>query len=113
MCWTQRYTQLISSTCGTSISVQIVGSTILNGGAPSDYLAMLRRLCGRFAILPPSHVISDGLKITTLAPVESGGFADVYRGTYNGNTVAVKVFRPCAISQLAKMRKVSSLGPTV
>lgn len=38
-----------------------------------------------------------------------GGFADVYRGSYEGQLVAVKVFKPCSPSQLVNIRKVCEL----
>lgn len=39
-------------------------------------------------------------------PVEQGGFGDVYKGTYNGKPIAVKVIRPESLNDVPVMRKV-------
>lgn len=73
----------------------------------ASYLKIMRKICGRCGILPTSHIISEGLVITTERPITSGGFADVFRGTWKGVLVAIKVFRILSTDRLDKMRKVS------
>jgi len=69
----------------------------------------LQKLCGAFCLLPNSHVISDGLEITSSSPVASGAFADVYQGTYRGRSVAIKTLRLPEVGEqeLVHLRKVS------
>lgn len=55
-------------------------------------------------------MISDGLEITSEFAIESGGFADVFKGTYKGTSVAVKVVKSCRADRLVKMRRVSFLA---
>ena len=38
-------------------------------------------------------MLSEGLELTDGVPYARGGFADIWRGTYNGSQVAVKVLR--------------------
>jgi hypothetical protein len=71
---------------------------ILTGGGIADeergvFLAILQKLCGACCLLPKSHEISDGLEIISPSPVAGGGFADVYKGSYNGLPVAIKMLR--------------------
>ena len=60
----------------------------------------LRKLCGQFGALPTQYDISkrdpdsdDALKLISKHSMARGGFADVWLGQYEGQTVAVKVFR--------------------
>ncbi|EMD33057.1 hypothetical protein CERSUDRAFT_118131 [Gelatoporia subvermispora B] len=55
---------------------------------------LLRRICGVNHIIPKSFTLhSDTIQLLSDRPEASGGFADVWRGMYNGRTVAFKVFR--------------------
>ena len=70
-------------------------------------LLVLRKLCGLCGSLPSSHMIQEGLQKTDDYAFTSGGFADVYRGTYKGQKVAIKAFRIYAQGDLMQVRKVT------
>ncbi|EIN13459.1 hypothetical protein PUNSTDRAFT_58411, partial [Punctularia strigosozonata HHB-11173 SS5] len=53
---------------------------------------VLVNLLTKFHCLPPSFFIS-GVDLRSQRPVTSGGFGDIYQGTYEGKTVAIKLFR--------------------
>ena len=73
-------------------------------------LRALYRICGRHGLLPrslqtpPCHDRSG-------APLYRGGFADVWRGEYQGRNVAVKVLRLYSTSDAVKIRFVGSQPP--
>ncbi|OCH87497.1 kinase-like protein [Obba rivulosa] len=57
-------------------------------------LDMLRTLCGKNEICPSSFTLPEKfLQKHSDRPIASGGFADVWRGTYQGKDVAIKVWR--------------------
>jgi hypothetical protein len=69
-------------------------------------LKSLCRTCGRCALLPRA------LKIPicydrTCVPIYRGGFGDVWKGSYYGQDVAVKVIRTHSNSDLQKIIRVS------
>lgn len=72
-------------------------------------MAIMRRICGRCAILPSSHLISEGLDITSEEAKGYGGFSEVFQGTLNGALVAVKVFKLRPLDRLEKIKKVRTL----
>ena len=67
----------------------------------------LQKICGACCILPDSHVISDGLEVTSASAVACGGFADVFQGSYKGLPVAIKTLRIPAVEEeeLARFKK--------
>ncbi|PCH36149.1 kinase-like protein, partial [Wolfiporia cocos MD-104 SS10] len=70
----------------------------------------LRKLCALGPLLPSSYTIHAGNKQDQLAkesshPVASGGFADVWRGKYKGQTAAIKVFRIFGSDNLEAVHK--------
>jgi len=67
----------------------------------------LCKICTRHSVIPTSMHIPDRLEDTV--EVESGGFADVSRGTYKGRQVAIKVVRAYVTSDLNLIRSVSAL----
>ena len=69
---------------------------------------ILRRVCGLQRILPRSCIISDGISKEGDIAFASGGFADVWKGRYNGNPVCVKAFRAYTADNLAKIKQVGS-----
>ena len=50
-------------------------------------------MCYHHVRLPRSYVIADKLGWTGEHPIEGGGYADVWRGLYQGSQVAIKVLR--------------------
>ena len=64
------------------------------------------KICGRESLLPnslPIPICYDPMKI----PQYAGGFADVWKGKYNGRDVAVKVLRVYQTNDFEVIRKVS------
>ena len=64
-------------------------------------------ICGRDSLVPESLNIPTCYNHSKI-PQASGGFADVWKGNYEGKDVAAKVLRVCATSNFKKIRKVSS-----
>jgi len=67
----------------------------------------LCKMCSRHLLIPISMHIPDCSEDSV--EVESGGFADVSRGTYEGRRVAIKVVRAYVTSDLGVIRSVSVL----
>ena len=67
----------------------------------------LCKTCSRHRVIPTSMLIPDCSEDSM--EVESGGFVDVSRGTYEGRLVAIKVVRVYVISDLDAIRSVSAL----
>ena len=51
------------------------------------------QLCGRTGLLPTSHILSDKPTLTSKHLLATGGFGDVWEGTYNDKRVAIQVLR--------------------
>jgi len=68
-------------------------------------LRSLYSICGRQALLPRSLAIPIRYNSNEY-PLYSGGFADVWKGRYGGQEVAVKVMRMCSQSELGSVRRV-------
>ena len=64
-------------------------------------LKTLYKICGHFALLPKSLKINVRYDQTVL-PHHSGGFSDVWKGSYRGRAVAVKVLRMYSNSSMQK-----------
>ena len=72
-------------------------------------LSALRRICGRWALLPTSLQIP--ICYNRLGnPLYRGGFADVWKGEYQSRHVAVKVLRVYSTSEIFKITSVSFQG---
>ena len=69
-------------------------------------MRFLYDVCGRDALLPRSLELPFSYN-TTGDPLVGGGFADVWKGQYQGREVAVKVLRVFKTDDLKKTRKVS------
>jgi len=67
----------------------------------------LCKTCSRHLVIPTSMHIPDCSEDSV--EVESGGFADVSQGTYEGRRVAIKVVRMYITSDLDAIRRVSVL----
>jgi hypothetical protein len=70
---------------------------------------VLCKLCGICQLLPTECVLGDEL-VETGIQIGSGGFADVWQGTYGGLQVAVKRLRVCERDDLTKIYKVSGFA---
>ncbi|EMD36226.1 hypothetical protein CERSUDRAFT_65942 [Gelatoporia subvermispora B] len=72
---------------------EVIGSTE-KSSLKCRCLEVLRKLCGVTGLLPYSfHLSSRSLKRKGRRPEAAGGYADIWRGDYDGREVAVKVFR--------------------
>ena len=67
---------------------------------------ILRKVCGSQTILPRSCVISDNISKEGDIAFASGGFADVWKGRHNDNTVCIKAFRAYTAENLSKIKQV-------
>ena len=70
---------------------------------------MLRKMCSEHKLLPSSYTIADGLQTVGEIPYGRGGNADVWRGVYQGSTVAVKALRIYSRVDLASVEAVRPL----
>lgn len=68
---------------------------------------MLCKLCSLCQLLPTECVLGDEL-VGTGIQIGSGGFADVWEGTYGGVQVAIKRLRVGERDDFAKIYKVSA-----
>lgn len=71
-------------------------------------LHVLCKLCGLYKLLPTDCVLGEEL-VETGTQVGSGGFADVWQGTYGGMQVAIKRLRVGENDDITKLYKVSSV----
>lgn len=67
---------------------------------------ILRRVCGLQTILPRSCILSENISKEGDIAFASGGFADVWKGRHNGNSVCIKAFRAYAPENLSKIKQV-------
>ena len=72
-------------------------------------LSVLCKICGRQALLPRSLQIPLCYD-RSVHPLYRGGYADVWKGEYQGRHVAVKVLRVCSTSDF---NKITSVGFSV
>jgi hypothetical protein len=70
-------------------------------------LGVLRKICGRQALFPRSVQIPLCYNRED-NPLYRGGYADVWKGEYNGCDVAVKVLRVYSTSDFGKIASVGS-----
>ena len=73
-------------------------------------LNQLCKTCSQHRVIPTSMHIPDCSEDSV--EVESGGFADVSQGTYEGRRIAIKVVRVYVTSDLDLIRRVSVI-PTL
>jgi len=59
-------------------------------------LCELQKICASRMLLPSSHVLTDNVLDIDESPFSSGGFSDVFEGTYRGRKVCIK--RPRVVS---------------
>lgn len=70
-------------------------------------LTALGNLCSAAAQLPTSDVISTGLEKCEDIAVQSGGFADTWRGDLRGDRVCIKTLRIYPSQNLQRLKNVS------
>jgi len=68
-------------------------------------LRFLCKVCGRHALLPKPLAIPVSYDKTEI-PLYHGGFADVWKGTYRGLEVAVKVLKLYECNDQEEIRRV-------
>jgi len=64
----------------------------LEVGSKSRTLTNLRRVCGQYGIVPTSYVLAGVVK-NEHVPQKTGIVAETWRGIYETNPVAVKIFK--------------------
>ena len=75
-------------------------------------LGVLRKICGRRALLPRSAQIPFCYNRLD-NPLYRGGYADVWKGEHRGCPVAVKALRVYSTSDFDKVMSVGSFCPEV
>ena len=85
---------------------QALNGSNLSPGTQKKSLKLLYKMCGHHALLPRAIRIPACYNRTSV-PLYRGGFADVWKGEYCGQDVAVKVIRTYSNSSLQKIIGVS------
>ena len=85
---------------------QILGHENIPNHLRSTAFGILRRLCGTFQQLPNSCLISEELKINDGIPFAIRAYADLRKGRWRGESVAVKLLRFAPGDDRAKITKV-------
>jgi hypothetical protein len=71
------------------------------------YMAVMGKLCSACCILPTSHNLTRGLEVLGEEPYQSGGFAEVWMGKYDGRLVAVKALKTYSSGNPLQIKKAS------
>ena len=67
----------------------------------------LRKTCAEVGILPSSYYLDDSqIKKLNDVPFASGGYSDVWRGSYKGEQVSIKAFRVYTTDNIKHLTKV-------
>lgn len=70
----------------------------------------LRKACAEAGILPDSYYLdANQIKRLSEVPFASGGYSDVWRGTYKEENVSIKAFRVYTTDNIKNLTKVSNL----
>jgi hypothetical protein len=93
-----------------SIFLQVLRHENIPSHLRSTAFGILRRLCGTFQQLPDSCLIGDELKINDGIPFAARAYADLRKGYWRGEGVAVKLLRFATGDDRAKITKVSSVS---
>jgi len=88
---------------------QAIDSPQLTEPLQKGALDVLCKLCGLCKLLPTDCVLGEEL-FETGTQIGSGGFADVWQGTYSGMQVAIKRLRVGENDDLMKLYKVSGVN---
>ena len=87
-----------------------LGTSHLSPLTQKKSLRLLYRTCGHHTLLPSALIVSAHYDRAHNPPCK-GGYADVWRGEYRGQDVAVKVLRTYKNRELRRMIKVGRLYP--
>lgn len=71
------------------------------------YMAVMGKLCSACCILPTSHNLTKDLEVLGEEPYQSGGFAEVWMGKYDGRLVAVKALKTYSSGNPLQTKKAS------
>jgi hypothetical protein len=76
-------------------------------GTKSKLCRVLRKTCAEIGILPSSYYLADSqIKKLNDVPFASGGYSDVWRASYRGDSVSVKAFRVYTTDNIKDLTKV-------
>lgn len=68
---------------------------------------VLRKTCAEVGILPSSYYLDSGqMSKVNDVPFASGGYSDVWRGSYKGEDVSIKAFRVYTTDNIKLLTKV-------
>ena len=71
----------------------------------------LRKTCGEVGILPTSYHLDDKqVKKLNDVPFASGGYSDVWRGSYGEENVSIKAFRVYTTDNIKYLTKVLTIS---
>lgn len=73
--------------------------------ASKQILQKLQEICTSRMLIPSSHTLPVDLLNIDKRPSGSGGFSDVFQGTYAGSKVCVKRLRMSATSSFERVAK--------
>ena len=77
----------------------------MNPGLENRCFRVLRKVSASCGVLPRSYRL-EGVTLDDIIPYASGGFADIWKGQWDGNRVCVKAFRTQAGANLEKIKRV-------
>ncbi|KAF9648301.1 kinase-like protein, partial [Thelephora ganbajun] len=97
---------MVSCPCDKGFNdLQVLRHEKIPGHLKSTALGILRRLCGAFQQLPNSCLVGEELRINDGIPYATRTYADLRKGNWKGEGVAVKLLRFSAGDDRAKITK--------
>ena len=69
----------------------------------------LQKLCGTFDLLPSSFLLPRESVKVEAAPFDSGGYSSVFKATFKGRAIVIKVLNVAAQAERERLHRVS--GP--
>lgn len=88
--------------------LQVLQHKGIPGHLKSTAFGVLRKLCGTFQQLPSSCFIGQELRIDDGLPFATRAYADLRKGTWKGERVAIKLLRFSADENKTEITKVQS-----
>ena len=73
------------------------------------YLQDLQKLCSAFDLLPSSFLLPQESVKLEATPFDSGGYSSVFKATFRGGAIAVKVLNVTARAEQERLHSVSDL----